>query len=266
MRIAILTSLGDGLPSLCIPRIAQETDMELVAVIQSEGRTQDRAKSIRRRLKKIRRIGVVGALNARRFQTRVLKDLRNHLATPSVEESAAAVSRPFFRTPHINSDATRRILREARADLGISLGNSWIAESVFRIPRLGMINIHHEVLPAYRGAQSVIWQLYNGSTKTGYTIHEIDRGIDTGRILHLEIMDIDLKPDFRGTVSATTARLQRASVEGLLHALRNYKEVAARGTSQGPGATYTSPTLRQYIHMLREHKKLYRLSGKRPGS
>lgn len=238
--------------------------MELVAVIQSEGRIPNRWKFIRRRIRKIRRIGVAGALNARGFQAGVLRDFRIRLATPSVEESAAAGSLPFFRTPYINSDTTRGILREVRADLGISLGNSWIAESVFGIPRLGMINIHHEVLPAYRGAQSVIWQLHNGSTTTGYTIHEIDRDIDTGRILLVETMDIDLQPDFRGTVCATTARLQRASVEGLLHALRNFDDVVARGATQGPGATYTTPTLRQYIRMLRQHKRLYRLSGDRP--
>jgi folate-dependent phosphoribosylglycinamide formyltransferase PurN len=37
-----------------------------------------------------------------------------------------------------------------------------------------MINIHHELLPEFLGAQSVLWQLHEGSTKTGFTIHRID--------------------------------------------------------------------------------------------
>ena len=46
-----------------------------------------------------------------------------------------------------------------------------------------MLNIHHEELPAFRNAQSVIWQLHEGRNKTGYTVHEITREIDGGRIL-----------------------------------------------------------------------------------
>src|SRR5689334_10344286 len=112
-------------------RVAAEPGMHVVAVIQSEGKTGNRVKLIRRKIRKLRRIGVLGALNARRIQRQFHSDLREQLRTETIEETAAKFSFPFFRTSFTNSNRTRRILTEAQADIGVSLGNSWIAESVF---------------------------------------------------------------------------------------------------------------------------------------
>jgi methionyl-tRNA formyltransferase len=259
MRVVILTSLRDGFPALCIPRLVEEKGIELVAVIRSEGKPADRLGVLRRKAAKINRIGLLAAINARIFQRQVQEDIETELRSSTIKEVSNALSVPVLVTPVTNSDTTRRHLENASADLAVSLGNSWIAPSVFSIPRLGMINVHHELLPSYRGAQSVIWQLHNGSTETGYTIHSIERGIDTGRILHSETLDIDLRETLKETVAATTAKVQRASVEGLLHTLRNYQSLVSQSIEQGPGTTYSTPTLAQYRQMLREHRRLYEL-------
>lgn len=51
----------------------------------------------------------------------------------------------------------------------------------FRSRRL--YNLHFSLLPAYKGLYTVAWQLLNGETTTGVTLHEIDHGIDTGNIV-----------------------------------------------------------------------------------
>ena len=59
------------------------------------------------------------------------------------------------------------------ADLGLALGNGFIGPSIFTIPCFGMVNIHSEMLPEFRGAQSFIWPIYEGVGWMGFTIHQI---------------------------------------------------------------------------------------------
>ena len=96
------------------------------------------------------------------------------------------LSIPLALTPTTNSEETKAQFRATQADVGLSLGNSYIAPTIFGIPRLGMVNVHHEVLPEYQRARSVIWQIYEGSVETGYTIHEINHQLDAGLILLLK--------------------------------------------------------------------------------
>lgn len=50
--------------------------------------------------------------------------------------------------------------------------------------RLGIINLHGGLSPEYRGADCTFWALYNGEPeKVGCTLHYIDAGIDTGRLI-----------------------------------------------------------------------------------
>ena len=79
-----------------------------------------------------------------------------------------------------------------------------------------MINIHHEVLPRFQGAQSVIWQSYEGPAEMGYTINRIDRHMETGDILYQEKMPIQLRPTLRERVNVSLTRLCEANAEVLV--------------------------------------------------
>ncbi len=79
-----------------------------------------------------------------------------------------------------------------RADLLISYMAPILPPEVFALPRLGSINLHPSILPAYPGACPLFWQIHDGiDQRGGCTIHRIDAGIDTGEILvqrHGEIL------------------------------------------------------------------------------
>ncbi len=45
------------------------------------------------------------------------------------------------------------------------------------------INIHPSILPRYRGVDPIFWQLRNGETNTGVTLHQVTQKIDSGDIL-----------------------------------------------------------------------------------
>jgi methionyl-tRNA formyltransferase len=158
--------------------------------------------------------------------------------------------------PYTNSIETQQILSELRPDIGLSLGNGYISAKVFKIPRYGMINIHHEILPDYQNAQSIIWQLYNGSSETGYTIHCIDKNIDTGDILLQERVPIVFKPTLGETVAATMAALLDSSAIGLKRLLEDFNTYFDAGVPQGGGAKYTTPTYRQYLKILKQFERL----------
>ncbi len=46
-----------------------------------------------------------------------------------------------------------------------------------------LFNFHFSLLPKYRGCHTNYYQILNGEKKTGVTLHEIDDGIDTGKII-----------------------------------------------------------------------------------
>lgn len=62
--------------------------------------------------------------------------------------------------------------------------------SVLAIPRLGCVNVHASLLPAYRGASPIQQSILHGDAITGVTIMQMDVGLDTGDMLHQAICEI----------------------------------------------------------------------------
>jgi len=50
-------------------------------------------------------------------------------------------------------------------------------------PRLGCVNVHASLLPAYRGAAPIQWAVLNGDQETGVTTMQMEAGLDTGPML-----------------------------------------------------------------------------------
>jgi phosphoribosylglycinamide formyltransferase-1 len=53
-----------------------------------------------------------------------------------------------------------------------------------------LVNLHPSLLPQFPGAHAVRDALQSGATKTGSTIHLVDEGVDTGRILMQQEVEI----------------------------------------------------------------------------
>ena len=95
-------------------------------------------------------------------------------------------------------------------------------------PRLGCLNLHPSLLPAYRGPTPVEDQLAAGETRTGISLHRMDETADTGDILLQEAFEI---PAGAG-VEEVTQEAARRGAELLLRYL------AAPG--KYPGRSQTS--------------------------
>ena len=59
--------------------------------------------------------------------------------------------------------------------------------SILAAPAMGCINVHHGLLPRYRGMYCDLYALAEGRP-AGFTVHVMDAGLDTGRILLQEVV------------------------------------------------------------------------------
>jgi len=85
---------------------------------------------------------------------------------------------------NVNDVACRQFISRLEPDLLISAYFPQIlAPDIIALPRIGVLNIHPGWLPAYRGAMAYFWVLKNGSDRGGVSLHWIDAGIDTGKLL-----------------------------------------------------------------------------------
>jgi methionyl-tRNA formyltransferase len=250
----VLSSQRVGFASYCLPALLASPRIEVVGVLFSEGVTRKTWQKRWRKLKKTLDIGVLGAVNGIRM--RRWYELDERLMLEPLDELAARSGVHLETTPSLFDKRAAELCKGANADVGLSLGNGYIPERVFSAPRLGTINIHHEMLPEFQGAQSVIWQLHEGSSHTGFTIHKIDRQIDTGEILYQEEIDIAFGATLGETVRETYARLWETSRTALVRVCENVDEIARRGRPQGPGRNFTTPSWWEFQRIARNHARL----------
>ena len=64
----------------------------------------------------------------------------------------------------------------------VAYGNL-LPSAALDIPRLGWVNLHFSLLPAWRGAAPVQWAVRHGDDVTGATTFLLDEGMDTGPVL-----------------------------------------------------------------------------------
>ncbi len=66
-----------------------------------------------------------------------------------------------------------------------------LPRAVLDVPRLGAVNIHPSLLPAYRGPSPIQWAVVNMEPVTGVTSIFMDEGMDSGDIILSETTPVD---------------------------------------------------------------------------
>ncbi|WP_238009497.1 methionyl-tRNA formyltransferase [Dactylosporangium sp. AC04546] len=75
-------------------------------------------------------------------------------------------------------------LKQADPDVIVATNwRTWIPPQIFDLPRLGTLNVHDSLLPAYGGFSPLIWALINGEPEVGVTAHMMDAELDAGDIV-----------------------------------------------------------------------------------
>jgi len=108
-----------------------------------------------------------------------------------LEKMADDAGIPFIIPGKINTEETRAALLAYGSDIFVSMSYDQIFKKpLYSGPRLGTINCHAGALPFYRGRNILNWAILHGEKEFGITVHEIDDGIDTGRIYRQDFIEI----------------------------------------------------------------------------
>ena len=121
---------------------------------------------------------------------RWLRDRRRYTGNPEAKfffgSLAPRLDQPELvrEFPHINHPDVVTLARDLQPDILAVFGTSLIRSDLLKEGRLGIANLHGGLSPEYRGADCTFWALYNSEPeKVGCTLHWIDAGIDTGRLI-----------------------------------------------------------------------------------
>ncbi|MDF2437031.1 MAG: Formyltransferase family protein [Bacteroidota bacterium] len=256
MNVVLISSSWKGTLAHHLPCLINGSNFRISTVIINEGVALRKKNVLKKKLFKTLKIGFLGALNGIRIRKWFHQNVEKYITLADVRSLCEKQGIRLVVVNGINSNETKSILREVNPDLAVSLGNGYIAKSVFSIPKYGMINIHHELLPEYQNAQSVIWQLYNGSNETGFTIHKINERIDAGEILYRKRIKIEVRDTLSDTVSFTISKVLDASANALKTILEKFPEYYKDAVPQGEGRNYTTPSLSQFIRIYLNFRQL----------
>ncbi|MBO5114375.1 MAG: methionyl-tRNA formyltransferase [Lachnospiraceae bacterium] len=133
-----------------------------------------------------------------------------------VKECALSHGIPVLQPVKIKEPEAVAELKKYPADIFVVAAfGQLLTEEILNMPKFGCINIHASLLPAYRGAAPIQRVIINGEEKTGVTIQQMAKGLDTGDMLLKKEISIDPKE----TGGSLHDKLSAAGAELIVEAL-----------------------------------------------
>lgn len=111
---------------------------------------------------------------------------KQELIPSLIKRSAQARGIPVDQPENVNATEFLERVGERKPDLLVTAAYGQIlSPALLSIPRLGGINLHGSILPAYRGAAPVARAIQNGETESGVTVIRMTPKIDAGGIISI---------------------------------------------------------------------------------
>ena len=145
---------------------------------------------------------------------------RGHkLAACPVKKLAVERGVPVYQFERLRNEEGLACLRALAPDIVVTAAFGQIlSQALLDVPKMGTVNVHASLLPAYRGAAPINWCILNGETRTGVTTMLTDAGVDTGAMLLRRETDIGETE----TAAELSARLSQLGAELLIETLKGY--------------------------------------------
>jgi len=139
------------------------------------------------------------------------------VASSPVKDRALGAGVHVYQPEKIRSDSAYEFFKRLQPDAVVIIAyGQIIPPRLIELPRLGWVNLHASLLPAYRGAAPVNWAIVNGEMCTGLTTMQIDAGLDTGPILLQRTLGIGADE----TAPELAQRLAEAGASLMIETLR----------------------------------------------
>lgn len=101
-----------------------------------------------------------------------------------VKQLATESEIPVLQPVSLKDNAAQQELADIDFDIMVVVAYGLILpKAVLDLPRLGCLNVHGSLLPAWRGAAPIQRAIWAGDAETGVTIMQMDVGLDTGDML-----------------------------------------------------------------------------------
>ena len=181
---------------------------------------------------------------------------RGRVLTPSPVKQLALEHGLEVLTPrHPREEDFQQRLRELDLDAVPTVAyGALIPPSALTIPRIGWVNLHFSILPAWRGAAPVQHAVLAGDEVTGATTFLIEEGLDTGPVFGTFTEDVrpgDTSGSLLTRLSEAGPGLLVATLDGLEDGVLQGIPQPAEGVSHAPKITvddarvdWTAPGLR----------------------
>ena len=169
------------------------------------------------------------------------KDRKGRIIQCAVKTCAESLGIPVYQFEKIRRDGVET-LRSIAPDLMVTAAYGQIlSQEILDIPRLGTLNVHGSILPAYRGSAPIQRAIADGLDETGVTIMRTDAGMDTGDILSVKKVGID-ENDYADDVYE---KLAVAGAGLLLDTVDGYADGTIKPVPQDSGAATYAPPLKK---------------------
>ncbi|KUG23846.1 methionyl-trna formyltransferase [hydrocarbon metagenome] len=163
------------------------------------------------------------------------------VASP-VKILALELGLPVFQPEKVNDPSFLETFKKLNPDMVVVVSFGQILpKTIIDYPPLKCLNIHPSLLPKYRGAAPLNWQIIRGETKTGVTIMLMDEGMDSGDIILQEETHLGSTE----TCGELHDRLAQRGAVLLIESIEQIAQGAAKRKPQDPSGITFAPRLKK---------------------
>jgi methionyl-tRNA formyltransferase len=221
--------------------------------------------------KRIRKIGFLALVNQALliiyrliFESRRDKQAEKEIFSDKPNNYIEGKDIDILEVADINTEEVRDFILSKAPQLVVVSGAPLLKKLIIDAFEGRIINLHPGYAPEYRGRYGAYWPVYyKEPEKVGVTVHFVDRGIDTGKILLRQ--RIDFNPE--DTLKIVTYRQQAAGAALMVKCLSEYDKIAplAHHRKDLTSRNYYAMGLTHYLEARRWIKRKYAvLANSRP--
>jgi hypothetical protein len=211
-----------------------------------------KSRLIKRRIKRLGIFKVFNQLLFQIFMVRWLNFFSKHRKNEILKDNELRRDPiPLAKTCYvetINSAMAISVIKQIDPDIILVSGTRIIGKKVLSCSNAKFINLHVGITPKYRGVHGGYWALANNDWENcGVTVHLVDQGIDTGKVLAQKT----IKPT-RFDNFVTYPYLQfsagMAELENVLKYYQRYGSLPVFENDTSISTLYYHPTLTRYLY------------------
>ena len=204
--------------------------------------------------RRIRKLGLLKTIGQIAFQVYgKFAAIRSRGLNRSYVSRAGLDDRPlaegeFTRVESVNDPRARELIHSLQPDVILVCGTRIIRAATLNSTDAKFLNAHFGVTPRYRGVHGGYWALaQKDAANCGVTVHLVDRGVDTGAILHQSIIEPGPSDNFFTYPTLQAIVATPLLVQAARDCIDGDKPAAVVGV--GPSKQWYHPTLMEYFRI-----------------